>query len=423
MHMTSKIALSVIVSFVLGFTSFGIPCARAELDTSSAPILMGTIDSAGVNIVTLKLEDGRKKIKFPRSAFPAQTDFFPGRIVTLKVTDELLKSLRPASATPAFTDAELVQIVRMLQESVKVSTSAKKSESTGLDFSSPHFEFLGISSAYAALDHKCLPISYAGSLIDFKTTDEKGKCTYEKADACPQESLVVAKVLAPGAKTFVSCAPAIYGAGICTPATGENLIDQATCSTQYSKRCTDAKLGEEACIDKFIMPYARQHAKEVTALAANLKYQCTPNKGPNYYDVVDTDEPTCVVMRVLSKQLSGKLQKMADDYKKSAADEHSANRCATVPGDVLNKNLDDKDSKAQFSTITGSMCGGQKLCVREVKCFASLGGAGTSSAIVTKLARCRAESCNSAEACLADSLATGSQQTSDLKKSKTSKGN
>jgi hypothetical protein len=407
--------------FCISLFSSATRSAFAELDDSSPPVLTGTIDSAAAKTVTLKLEDGRKTQKFPREFFPAGMDFYPGRIVSLKITDELRNALKTGKSNIDLSDAELFQIIRALQKASKFNAakakSGKNEKSSALDFASPIFNYLGISTAFAKPTDLCDPINYNGSLIQVTETRNSETCQYAKAAECAAGSsgYAAAKKWSASATAFVACSPTVYGPNLCTPAFGETTNSDAGCGSQYLSKCKALGLKEDDCTLKVVLPYAKTHAAEVKTLYAGTTEACAKDVKPELA-VVDAEGASCSVVKHTVKALQTKLALVSADYEKTKDDERSASRCIPAPDDSMNKNLDDPKSSARFSTITGAMCGGKNLCVREVKCLDKIVDGGTP---VSKFARCTADKCNSAEACLADTLATGSAKASDLKSSTT----
>ena len=398
-------------SFVLLAGVLGAGLARAELVTDSPPVLTGSIVGATAKTVTLKLEDGRTTRKFPRDAFPKDTDFFPGRIVTLKVADEIRSvNAKDAAAKPP-SDAEILRMIRVLHRANGVVVAGKKRGKSGaFDFALPGFGFPGVATADAADPLKCKPTSPTGSLLRFVKSRSENKCLYDPAPACSDPAaLADAKAKTPGAKAYSACAPFIFGVGLCAPADGETVTDEARCGPQYVKSCEG--LDDDACIRKYVLPYAKKHAVELKDYFRRTSYLCTKSQNPKFVEIVDfSDEDVCNDLKVLTGLTTAQLDRAAKDYETAKSEERHVKSCI-LADDPQNLNLDDKDNTGRFTTLTGSMCGGQKLCVRDVKCLKTVGSVET----VSRYVRCRAENCNSARACLDDTLVGGSSRARAVK--------
>jgi len=386
--------------FVLGLCLVNISgIARAELATDSPAVLTGTVVNASDKVVTLKLSDGRTTKKIPRKFFPKNTDYYPGRILNLNVTEEIRIALSAGPAAKDISDAELIKMIKALHGASGKNVGKKKGRTSALDF-------LNISSAYAANGYDCSPIGkYGTPMARGKTIENKG-CTWDAPAACtdPSAALEAAKLATPAAKTFASCSPILYGTDLCAPGEGETATDEARCGPMHSKRCEG--LSDDACIRKFVLPYAQKNKAAVEAYFKRVLETCNTEGGPN----PNVDVTDCEDVKTIAGITQAQVDKIVKDYETNKTNERSTKSCI-LSADITNKDLGDKDNKpeteARFTTVGGSMCGGQKLCVRDIVCKVSADAADDAPGL-KRFARCRVENCNSAQACLDDTMVGGS---------------
>lgn len=421
--------------------AFGIfPSAQAELATDSPAFLTGSIASASATTVTLKLEDGRTERKIPRKFFPTSTDFYPGRIISLKVTDELKAAVYPNTKARDLTNAELVHLIHSMQKGIG-QKKTDKGESAALEAPTPILDFFSIRSSYAATTG-CAPFSEFGMIL--KSRDAGGGCNYDPASACANPAQINSiKSRYQGERavelTFQQCNPLVYGdggeygPGLCK--SNESKAD--SCAQQFANSCRYVNLAgkenEKACIEKLVLPYVKEHRGEFNALGAALAVVCPPSLKtgvvlPKLFPVKKDAGPVVVGAKLatpesaqiadpalctLDAQDRKNIAQSQDSlaaadqgaYQKEAKNERSTGGCVLLEGEVLNADVTDKTNTAKFTTITASMCGGQTLCVREVKCKDPDEKVTTG---VSRFVRCRADQCSSAKACLEDRLVAGS---------------
>jgi hypothetical protein len=394
---TNRLKLFVLGLCLFEFSGF----ARAELATDSPPVLTGSIVSASDKIVTLKLSDGRTTKKIPRKFFPKNTDYYPGRILDLSITDEIRAALTGSEPAKDISDADLVQMIKAMHGASGKSKGIKKDRTSALDF-------LSISSAYAAPDLGCFPISKFGGALDPDRTRKEKACKWDEPKPCADpEAAKAAQAAATKATIFVACMPELYGTKLCAPAENQTAPDEARCGPMHTKRCEG--MTPDACIWKFVLPYAASKKDAVVQYFKRTMDVCADAK--KNADILDRTD--CKEFNKFGATLRAQLNK----YDAAKSSERSIQNCELVDVDAnkdLTEPFDEKDKTKvppRFTTISaGPQCGGQTLCVRDIVCQDPL----LKSVGARRFARCHADKCYSADLCLKDTLVSGSSQTTSL---------
>ncbi len=371
---------------------------HAELATDSPAIVTGSIVSASSSEVLLRLEDGRTEKRFPKNLFPKGTDFFPGRIVSIAL---------PSSAPTArgtgdsqWTNQQIIRVIRLFQTASRGEKNKTSSVSDEVMNSILHS--IGIQNAWAKKPN-CLPVDAFGGLLKPTQTEKENDCAFDETLACNSASEITRLSSRNNARksNMKQCNPLVFGPGLCA----EIWSDQsAVCSEEFVSKCS--KENYDDCVKLKVLPYVKSHPSEFRDLVSRYKQVCGDGDSSKGWMEKSSSLSFFCDRNELKAMLTN--EKAMNDR---ATGKGTAGDCKLAQDDI-NQDLT-KNKGVLFTTVESpASCGGKKLCVRQIKCM------GSSNAVATtRFARCQAENCNSAKACLEDKMVAGSQSLGSLPRS------